>query len=264
MMQFIEYSLENHVARITINRPQVRNALNPETYYALSQVCDQVEQDDDVWLAVITGAGDKAFSAGRDLKQMAEINAASEAEQLREAELWKKITRLTDRHYFPKPIIARLNGSAYGGGLEIALACDIIVASEDARIGLPEPRRGLIPFAGGVHRLPRQIPLKKAMGYLLTGRDMSAAEALELGLINEVVPADRLDEAVDSWVLDILKCAPLAIRAIKQCVMEGLDYSLAEAMAREYKWETRRQASDDSAEGPRAFAEKREPRWTGR
>ena len=137
------------------------------------------------------------------------------------------------------------------------------MATEDARIGLPEPRRGLIPFAGGVHRLPRQIPLKKAMGYLLTGRDMSAAEAAELGLINEVVPAERLDEAVESWVQDILRCAPLAIRAIKQCVMEGLDYSLAEAMSREYKWENRRKESDDSKEGPRAFAEKREPRWTG-
>jgi crotonobetainyl-CoA hydratase/dehydration protein DpgD len=108
------------------------------------------------------------------------------------------------------------------------------------------------------------MPLKKAMGYLLTGRDMSATEACELGLINEVVPADRLDETVESWVADILKCAPLAIRAIKQCVMEGLDYSLAEAMSREYAWETRRQHSEDSKEGPTAFAEKREPRWTGR
>jgi enoyl-CoA hydratase/carnithine racemase len=263
-MQFVDFAVKDRVAWITINRPEVRNALNPVTYYELSQACDRVEQDDDIWLAVITGAGDKAFSAGRDLKQMAQINAASEAEKREEKELWKKVTRLTDRHYFPKPIIARLNGSAYGGGLEIALACDIIVAVDDARIGLPEPRRGLIPFAGGVHRLPRQIPLKKAMGYLLTGRDMSATEACELGLINEVVPADRLDETVESWVADILKCAPLAIRAIKQCVMEGLDYSLAEAMSREYAWETRRQHSEDSKEGPTAFAEKREPRWTGR
>jgi enoyl-CoA hydratase/carnithine racemase len=262
-MQFIDLTVKDRVARITINRPEVRNALNPQTYYELSQACDQIEQDDDIWLAVITGAGDKAFSAGRDLKQMAQINAASEAEQREEAELWKKITRLTDRHYFPKPIIARLNGSAYGGALEIALACDIIVAADHARIGLPEPRRGLIPFAGGVHRLPRQMPLKKAMGYLLTGRDMSATEAAEFGLINEVVPAEQLDEAVESWVQDILRCAPLAIRAIKQCVMEGLDDSLAEAMSREYKWEIRRQESDDSKEGPKAFAEKREPRWTG-
>lgn len=262
-MQFIDFALKERVAWITINRPEVRNALNPMTYYELSQACDQIEQDDDIWLAVITGAGDKAFSAGRDLKQMAQINAASKAEKREEAELWKKITRLTDRHYFPKPIIARLNGSAYGGGLEIALACDIIVAAEHARIGLPEARRGLIPFAGGVHRLPRQMPLKKAMGYLLTGRDMNANKACELGLINEVVPAKHLNETVESWIADILKCAPLAIRSIKQCVMEGLDHSLAEAMSHEYRWETRRQESEDSREGPKAFAEKREPRWTG-
>lgn len=262
-MQFIDFAVADRVAWITISRPEVRNALNPMTYYELSQACDQIEQDDDIWLAVITGAGERAFSAGRDLKQMAQISAAGEKEQRDEAELWEKITRLTDRHYFPKPIIARLNGSAYGGGLEIALACDIIVAAEHVRIGLPEPRRGLIPFAGGVHRLPRQMPLKKAMGYLLTGRDMSATEACELGLINEVVAADALDEAVESWVQDILQCAPLAVRAIKQCVMEGLDYSLAEAMAREYRWEARRQQSEDSKEGPRAFAEKRKPRWTG-
>ena len=263
-MQFLEYSVANHTARITINRPEVRNALNPLAYYELSQICDLIEQDDEVWLAVITGVGDKAFSAGRDLKQMAQINSASEPEQQEERSLWKKIKRLTDRHYFPKPIIARLNGSAYGGGLELALACDIIVAADHARIGLPEPRRGLIPFAGGAHRLPRQIPLKKAMGYLLTGRDMSAAEAAELGLINEVVPTDQLDEALECWVQDILNCAPLAIRSIKQCVMEGLDYSLAEAMSREYKWEIQRQKSYDSKEGPNAFAEKRQPRWTGR
>lgn len=263
-MPFIDYEVRERVAWITINRPEVRNALNPMAYFELSQACDQVENNDDVWLAVLTGAGDKAFSAGRDLKQMAQIDAASEEEKQQEKALWSKVTRLTDRHYFPKPIIARLNGSAYGGGLEIALACDIIIAADHARIGLPEPRRGLIPFAGGVHRLPRQIPLKKAMGYLLTGRDMSVATAHEFGLINEVVPAAQLDEAVDGWVRDILKCAPLAIRAIKQCVMEGLDYSLADAMGRQYDWEQRRQESEDSREGPRAFAEKREPRWTGR
>lgn len=262
-MQFIELTVKDRVARITINRPEVRNALNPMAYYELSQACDQIEKDDDIWLAVISGAGDRAFSAGRDLKQMAQVNAGGDEAKREEAELWKKITRLTDRHYFPKPIIARLNGSAYGGGLEIALACDIIVAAEHARIGLPEPRRGLIPFAGGVHRLPRQMPLKKAMGYLLTGRDMSATEACDLGLINQVVAPGRLDEAVESWVQDILKCAPIAVRAIKQCVMEGLDYSLADAMSRDYHWETRRQQSEDSKEGPRAFAEKREPRWTG-
>ena len=153
---------------------------------------------------------------------------------------------------------------ALGGGFELALACDIVVASEDASFGLPEPRRGLIPFAGGVHRLPRQLPLKVAMGLLLTGRSMSARHALELGLVNEVVPIDRLDAAVAAWALDIMACAPLSIRAIKQCVAQGLGRPLAEAMADTYDAEEIRKASHDAIEGPRAFAEKRSPRWSGR
>ncbi|MDE0681185.1 MAG: enoyl-CoA hydratase-related protein [Gammaproteobacteria bacterium] len=127
-----------------------------------------------------------------------------------------------------------------------------------------EPRRGLIAMAGGVHRLPRQLPLKIAMGHLLTGRDMSAARAAELGLVNDVVPKSELDAVVGSYVDDILACAPLAVRATKECVMRGLDYSLAEAATRDYEWEQRRLASDDAKEGPKAFAEKRSPVWTGK
>jgi crotonobetainyl-CoA hydratase/dehydration protein DpgD len=149
-------------------------------------------------------------------------------------------------------------------GLELALACDIIVAADHARVGLPEPKRGLIAMAGGVHRLSRQIPLKPAMAFLLTGRDMSAARAHELGLINDVVPASELDGVVQSYVDDILACAPLAVRATKECVMRGLDYPLSEAATREYEWEQRRLASDDAKEGPRAFAEKRPPVWKGK
>ena len=146
----------------------------------------------------------------------------------------------------------------------LALACDIIVAAEPAELGLPEPRRGLIAGGVGVHRLPRQIGLKPAMGYLLTGRHMSAARAYELGLINQVVPREDLDAAVAQWVTDILRCAPLAVRATKEAAMRGLDRSLAEAFATEYETEVLRQKSDDALEGPRAFAEKREPRWQGR
>ena len=160
-------------------------------------------------------------------------------------------------------MIARVNGFALGGGLELAMACDIIVAAEHAEFGLPEPRRGLIAGAVGVHRLPRQIGLKPAMGHLLTGRHMTAARAYELGLVNQVVSLDGLDLAVNGWIEDILRCAPLSVRATKEAAMRGLDMALPQAFYNEYEWERRRQQSADTLEGPRAFAEKREPRWMG-
>lgn len=262
-MKNVDITVVGRVATITINRPEVRNALHPEALYELSNALDQVEERDSIWVAVLTGAGDEAFCAGRDLKRLA-ATADDETKRLEDEDLLARSTRLTDRFYYSKPIIARLNGSAYGGGLELALACDIIVAADHARLGLPEPRRGLIAMAGGVHRLPRQLPLKIAMGHLLTGRDMSAARAAELGLVNDVVPKSELDTVVRLYVDDILTCAPLAVRATKECVMRGLDYSLAEATTRNYEWEQRRLASDDAKEGPKAFAEKRPPVWTGK
>ena len=171
---------------------------------------------------------------------------------------------MNERWYFPKPVIAKVNGFALGGGLELALGCDIIVAADHAELGLPEPRRGLLAGGVGVHRLPRQIGLKVAMGYLLTGRHMSAARAYELGLVNQVVPAADLDATVALWVQDILRCAPLAVRATKEAAMRGLDKPLNEAQVTEYEWETRRRQSADALEGPRAFAEKRSPNWQGR
>lgn len=245
------------VARLTINRPDRLNAMDSHAHLALSDALDDCATDQSVRVVVLTGAGDRAFSVGRDLRELAEGDNAETAAR------WAKITRLTDRFDYPKPIIARVRGHALGGGFEIAMACDIIVASDDASFALPEPKRGLIPFAGGVHRLPRQIPLKVATGYLLTGRSLSAARAYELGLVNEVVSADKLDEAVDAWIADILSCAPLAIRSIKQCLALGLGHPLPEAMTADYPAEIIRQRSKDSIEGPRAFAEKRPPIWSG-
>ncbi|MCY4655932.1 MAG: enoyl-CoA hydratase-related protein, partial [Gammaproteobacteria bacterium] len=170
---------------------------------------------------------------------------------------------LARRWYFPKPVIARVNGFALGGGLELALACDIVVAADHAELGLPEPKRGLVAGAGGVHRLPRQIGLKPAMGFLLTGRHIPAKRAYELGLVNDVVPYVQLDETVEEYVQDILACAPLSVRATKEMAMRGIDYPLSEAFHKDYQWEIRRRSSPDASEGPRAFAEKRLPNWTG-
>jgi crotonobetainyl-CoA hydratase/dehydration protein DpgD len=258
------FEVEDHVARITLNRPEAMNSLNPQLRWELSQHFDEVERNDDIWVVVVTGVGDRAFSAGADLKHRARERDADEAQRAHWQKLTDETKSLIERWHFPKPIIARVNGYALGGGLEQALACDIIVAADHAEFGLPEPRRGLMAGSAGVHRLPRQIGLKAAMGYMLTGRHMSAERAYQLGLVNQVVPRDQLDDAVAEWVADILRCAPLAVRATKEAAMRGLDYPLAQAYYTAYEADRRRQHSDDALEGPRAFSEKRAPRWTGR
>ena len=263
-MAITEFEIDGHVAHITLNRPEAMNALNPELRHALSQHLDEIEHNDDIWLAVITGAGERAFCAGADLKHRALEREASDEQRAEWHRLNEATTPLNQRWHYPKPVIAKVNGFALGGGLELAMACDIIVAAEHAELGLPEPRRGLIAGGVGVHRLPRQIGLKPAMGYLLTGRHMSAQRAYELGLVNEVVPAAALDAAVDGWVQDILRCAPLAVRATKEAAMMGLDLPLGRAFHMPYESERRRALSGDAREGPKAFAEKRTPDWQGR
>lgn len=262
-MQNTLFEVKEHVAYITLNRPEAMNALNPELRWELSQHFDTVAEDDNIWVTVVTGAGNRAFCAGADLKHRAAEQAASDDQKAAWAALNAATTPLNERWSFDKPVIAQVNGFALGGGLELALACDIIVAAEHAQLGLPEPRRGLIAGGVGVHRLPRQIGLKPAMGYLLTGRHMSAQRAYELGLINQVAPSDQLAACVDEWVQDILHCAPLAVRATKQAAMLGLDKPLPQAFAQQYSAEVARQNSTDALEGPRAFAEKRPPKWQG-
>lgn len=257
------FEVRDNVARITLNRPEAMNSLNPQLRWELSQHWDEVEANDDIWVAVLTGAGERAFCAGADLKHRAREREADEAQRAKWTEQAAQTTSLAERWDFPKPVIAQVNGFALGGGLEQALACDIIVAAEHAEFGLPEPRRGLIAGSVGVHRLPRQIGLKTAMGYMLTGRHMSAQRAYELALVNQVVAADKLEETVEEWVQDILRCAPLAVRATKQAAMRGLDHPLPQAFYTAYPAERARRGSDDTLEGPRAFAEKRAPKWTG-
>ena len=258
----IVVEVDDHVARITIDRPQRMNAFDIDTHEQFAAAIDRVEADDDIRVAVITGAGDRSFCAGRDLKWTAEISQSSDEVRADADRRMAAITKLQFRHDITKPLVARINGYALGGGLELALACDIIIAADHAEVGLPEARRGLIAGAMGIHRLPRQIPHHLAMGYLLTGRHMSATRAAEIGLINEAVPMAELDAVVDGWVADIKRCSPAAIRATKQSAMDVLHLSLEDAGNYRSPMEQAWIDGPDRIEGPRAFAEKREPNWS--
>lgn len=261
----VRYVKEGHVAHVTLNRPAVLNAMDERMHEDLALVWDDVEADDDVWAAVLVGAGHRAFSVGQDLTELAEGiargTAATTTFGSRGEPGWP---RLTERFDLAKPVVAKVRGYALGGGFELALACDIIVADEDATFALPEARVGLIAGAGGVFQLTRQLPRKVAMGHLLTGRSLSARRAYELGLVNEIVAADDLDACVEEWVADILRCAPLSVRATKEAASRSAAMSLGAAFATRYPWEERRMRSRDAREGPIAFAEKREPRWEAR
>jgi crotonobetainyl-CoA hydratase len=243
---------------VTMNRPDVMNALHPPANAELGKIFDEFADDPELWVAIITGAGERAFSAGNDLKYQAQGTGKLEIPQ-------RGFGGLTSRFDNPKPVIAAVNGVALGGGFEIALAADLIVASQNASFALPEPRVGLAALAGGVHRLPRQIPLKQAMGMILTGRRVSAEEGLRLGFVNEVVPPEELMPAARRWAAAILECAPLSVRGSKQAALAGLDKaSLEEAMKARYDGLVAMVKSEDFVEGPKAFAEKRPPRWKGR
>lgn len=247
---------DGHILTVTINRPEVMNSLRPEDSEAMAKAFDEFENDPDLWVAILTGAGDRSFCTGDDLKFLAEGGELTAPPS--------GFGGMTTRFGLTKPLIAAVNGYAMGGGMEIALACDIIVAAENAVFALPEVHVGLAAMGGGMHRLPRQIGLKNAMGILLTGRNVKAQEAADLGVVNEVVPADKLMDAAKHWANSILKNAPLSVRATKQCAMSGLEHaSLDEAMKASYSELDVMLKSDDAKEGPKAFAEKRAPNWTG-
>jgi crotonobetainyl-CoA hydratase/dehydration protein DpgD len=248
-----------------MNRPEVLNAMNLRMHEELAEIWDDFEQDDEVWAGVLTGAGDRAFSVGQDLKELAAREATGVAKPStfggRGKPGWP---RLTERFGLTKPLIARVHGYALGGGFELALACDLIIATEDTCFGLPEAKLGLIAGAGGVFRLSRQLPVRTALGHLMTGRQLSARRAYELGLVNDVVPAADLDDCVRDWATDLLACAPLAVRAVKQAVLTSVDLPLEQAFTTRYPREEIRMDSEDAKEGPRAFAEGRQPRWQAR
>ncbi len=259
-LEYCKAEIDGRILTVTIDRPERMNALHWMANEELAGVFDDFVANDDLWVAIITGAGDRAFSAGNDLKYQAQ-EASGELKAGPET----GFAGLTARYDCTKPLIAAVNGVAMGGGFEIALACDLIVASSTAVFALPEPRVGLAALAGGVHRLPRQIGLKRAMGMMLTGRRVSAEEGERFGFVNEVVAPEDLMAAARRWADLIVECAPLSVRATKQAAMEGMRHGLIEdAMAERYPAITTLYKSDDFVEGPLAFAEKRPPQWKGR
>lgn len=262
--QYATYEKRGRIAYVTVNRPEVMNALHADGNRELSGIWTEFRDDPEAWVAILTGAGDRAFSAGNDLKVTAAGGGSASNPRPGAGPILGGFGGLTDRYDISKPIIAAVNGFALGGGLEMALACDIIVAVETARLGLPEPKVGLYAGAGGVHRLPRMIPQKIAMGFMLTGRHMTAEEAHRWGLVNEVVPPGQAVEAAERWANEILQCAPGSVRASKQASLQGAHFSIADAMRHSYDEAIRMRSSEDMIEGPRAFAEKRPPNWTGR
>ena len=254
----VEVAVADHVARVTINRPAVLNALDAAASDALEAAWQRIEADRSVRAVVLTGAGERAFCTGADMKgggvSGLEYWAASRP---------GGFGGLALRSTLDVPVIARVNGHALGGGLEMMLGADIVVAAEHATFGLPEPRVGRLPLDGGMVLLQRQIGFRAAMAMMLTGRRIPAREALAIGLVNEVVPGAELDAAVDRWVADLLACAPLSLRAIKQTVRRTAQLSAQEAQAMRLPAVVECLRSRDGEEGVRAFVEKRAPVWTG-
>jgi len=256
----IQFTVKDHVARVTIDRPERMNAIDEASEAELMRIWAEIELDEQVRCVVLTGAGERAFCTGADMKQ---------SDNKTGLEYWAAARPggfggLALRETLDVPVIARVNGHALGGGMEMVLGCDIVVAAEKATFGLPEPRVGRLALDGGIAILPRRIPHVWAMGMLLTGRRVSAAEALRFGLVNEVVPLPELDQAVDRWLADILACAPLSVRAIKQMVRSGAALSPQEAQRLRLPALMAALQSTDQDEGVRAFVEKRAPQWQGR
>ena len=249
--------LPDHVALVTLNRPEARNAVNGDVAQGLEAAIDATEADDDVWLVILTGSGSAAFCAGADLKAV----SAGQGQQLRtERGGFAGFVHATRR----KPWIAAINGPALAGGCEIALACELRVAVPTARFGLPEVKRGLVASAGGLYRLPRALPQALALEMILTGEPISAERALQAGLVNALAEPEGLLAAAQALAARITVNAPVAVRESLKVAKQALDLDDAGLRALSGQAQLAVMASEDYKEGPLAFIEKRAPRWTGR
>ncbi|UCH52033.1 MAG: enoyl-CoA hydratase/isomerase family protein [Chloroflexota bacterium] len=251
-MAVVEVQKEGKIIIVTINRPEARNALNSEVRQGLNQAYADFRDDPNLWVAILTGAGDKAFSAGADIKEFRPgPSAATVGEVLHPDHIWK-------------PFIAAINGYALGGGLELAMQCDIRLAADHARLGQPEINIGFMPGAGGTQRLPRFVPRAMAAQILLLGEPINAQEAYRIGLVNKVVPLDQLLPTAKQWAETICQKGPVGVRASKEAMIRGYDLPLNEGLKLERELAQTVRMSEDFAEGTRAFVEKRPPQYKGK
>jgi enoyl-CoA hydratase/carnithine racemase len=255
----IEFNKEGKIAIFTINRPDTMNAINVQAIRELHEAMVAFRDDDELWVGIITGTGDRAFCAGADIKDMLpflqknlpQCPRALPTTPMRGLELWK-------------PLLAAINGLALGGGLEVALACDIRIASEKARFGVPEVTLGLLPGWGGTQRLPRMIPRCKAAELLLTGKTIDAQEAYRIGLVNTVVPPEAVMHTAREWAETICQAGPLAVRAVKKAMIRGSSLTLEAGLKLENDLEAYLMSTEDYTEGTKAFIEKRNPDFKAR
>lgn len=255
----ITFEREGRQALITINRPERLNAIDAQTSHELHEAFSAFRDDPDLWVAILTGAGDRAFSTGNDLVAMADAMAGKGS--LRFDAPFGGITR--DFECW-KPLIAAINGYCLAGGLEVALCCDIRVAAEHAQFGVPEVTRAIIPAAGGTQRLPRMLPRGIALEMLITGARFDAQWALRYGLVNYVVPADQVLPKTRELAQTICENGPLAVRAAKESALRGVELPLQEGLAQEVEFSRQVVRTEDAREGPTAFAQKRKPVYKGR
>jgi len=261
----IRFETQQRIAVITIDRPQVHNALDLDTSRELSEAWMRLRDDAELWIAIVTGAGDKAFSAGADLRALGEFYRALTPLQRRQrGETQPGLGGLTRNLEVWKPIIAAVNGYCFGGGLELALACDIRLCSENAQFGLTETSRGIIPGAGGTQRLPRIVPVGIALEMIFTAKKINAAEAYRIGLVNRVTPQAELMNAAIALANEICANAPLAVQTAKMAVWKGLELPLADGLRLENLLGEPLRQSEDTQEGIAAFAEKRKPQFQGK
>jgi enoyl-CoA hydratase/carnithine racemase len=251
----IEYVKEGHVATFTINNPEVMNALTPTQVAEWTDALIDFRDDKNMWVGIVTGAGERAFCTGLNLRSAGQT-AGGEARPIPKETLVRGLKLY-------KPLIAAINGYALGGGLEIALACDIRIASENAQLGLTEVTLGLLPGWGGTQRLPRLVPFSVAAEMMIMGRRVKADEALAIRLVHEVVPLENLMETARARAEKIAESAPLAVQGVKEAMLRGIEMSLADGLALESELGRRVNSSKDFAEGMKAFAEKRKPNYTG-
>ncbi len=263
-MPTVLYEQKDRLVTITINRPEAMNAIDPETHQALIEAWTRFRDDDGAWVAILTGAGDRAFSAGADLKRMIPAGFSGGRGYNPVAHNAYGLGGITRGLEIWKPMIAAINGFCLAGGLEQALACDVRLAAEHARFGLTEVRWAIMPGAGGTQRLPRVVGLTRALEMILTAEQIDAQEALRIGLVNRVVPLPELMPAARALAETLCERGPLALRAAKEAVIRGLSLPLADGLRLEAFLAGTLRGTEDAVEGPRAFAEKRKPRFQAR